>query len=171
MEDLRKVRWGVVALIMLGFCELLAIDISANYLIIYSIAGSGFLIFATLFIGIFSAGVMCLMVLRLWLEMGAHYLGAAKAGAFVGFFAGLGVCVVEAVASAAGFGVSRLLPYATIHQGQMAIGIAYGAILLATMLLYIAGGALTGIFAALAIPEIEAAEREEKNGRKLIHVS
>ncbi len=154
-ESFSKIRIGLVALVLLGACELLAIDIWGNYLVIFRAEQSGVFIFATLAIALFSSVVMCIMVLRLWLKHNAHHLDAAKSGAFVGACAAAGVSAILLLMGAIGMGAVKVFPHTVTSGGMEAVAIAYAVSVAAVFLLYIMGGALLGWLAAIAAPYVE----------------
>lgn len=150
-----KIRAGLLALAILGACELVAIDISANFFVIFGMGGSWIFLLATTFISIFSAAIMCFLILRLWLKHGAHYLDAAKTGAFVGLAASVGVCAAIVLFSLMGTGIWKIMPASVEKQGAGMIILFHLLACLLAMAVYGIAGAITGLLLAVASPHVE----------------
>ena len=163
MKNLQTLRmtWGcLLALVLLGACELFLLDATANYIKIYSIGVSGFFLVASFFIAVFSAGVLFWAVMKLEHDRNADLAEGMRAGAVVGAYAALAICALVAAFALFGAGPDKLLPATAREQGLAARTGFYLLVFLIIMMDYSLAGAIMGALAVVFGPRVR------KRGRK-----
>lgn len=144
LQTLRAIPGPLAALVLLFACELLLLDAAANYVIIYGIGKGAFFAVASLFVALFSAGVMFWAALKV-LPAGGGLADGMRAGAVAGAYASLAACLLVAAFALAGAGVAKYLPESGLAEAAW----TYLLVFLLIMLAYPLAGAICGALAAL----------------------
>jgi hypothetical protein len=155
-EKLSHVKTGILSLAALGFCELLAIDIFANYLFIFSIAESGLFLGASVLVALLSSVVLCFSIMKIWVHHGGrHYSEAVFDGALIGAAAGALVSLLLLLLGSLGMGAIKLMRKNPLPGAEPGIAVFYLAACAAVLGLYVFSGALMGVWTAIAAPILE----------------
>ncbi|GEM_PF-2795192 len=172
------VRVSIAALLLLGLAELIVIDISANFIRISSLAGSGLFFVASSFILLFSAAIAMWAVLKLGIDYSNRLASGICSGALVGFCSSFLICIFVFFVGMFGRGIERLMPLSIESAGTNERTIAYAAacvlIILAYSVISALLGAVVSFFSkkpksktkAQVKKEIEAEEKGEEQAKK-----
>jgi len=162
LEKLSHVKTGILSLAALGFCELLAIDIFANYLFIFSIEESGLFLGASVLVALLSSVVLCFSIMKIWMSHGErHYSEAVFDGAIIGAVAGALVSMLLLLLGSFGMGAIKLMRKNPLPGAESNAAVFYLTSAAAVLALYIFSGALMGVWTAIAVPALE-----KKMGKK-----
>ncbi|MCX8175118.1 MAG: hypothetical protein N3E51_02845 [Candidatus Micrarchaeota archaeon] len=157
---LARNKASIAAIALLGIVELIFLDITAPYVRMASIGGSGLLFSASLAVALFSAVVIGWSVLKQGKEEGLA--GAIRTGTLVALAGGAIACGAMLLGAASGRGLARILPeYVRLESAPVAFS-AYFGIFLFLLLLYSAFGALVGALSFYAIAVFRLERREER---------
>lgn len=154
---------SILALVLLGLCEIVAIDVSANFIVIHSLAGNGIFLAVSGLIAFFSAAVICWAVLKAMEPGCAHADEGMRNGAVVGAISAIFICAFMLAMGFAGAGLEKLMQAETFSQ-QEKIG-TYALSCAVIMLAYTLEGAILGALVYVA------SEKFIKKEKQVIHLN
>ena len=154
LKIISEVKSSIIALVLLGLAELLALDASGTYLRLTVPDVGLFFLAATVLVAALSIAIIGWATVKLRLRYNELLTSGIKAGMLVGFAAGIGISIFILAFGALGMSVAKLVP----QQGLLRLGTAYYLVCFCVVLLYtLVGGFVGAIAGAVLEPAKEPA--------------
>jgi|GEM_PF-5941607 len=138
----------IFALVLLGICELLAIDLAANFIVIYGFSANAAFILTSGVLALSTALVLVWAAFRMseGCPETAEWMGN---GALAGFASSLAICVAMVAAAYFEAGVEKMMPGEASGVDTVSKIALYGMLSIIVVLTYSAAGAVAGIAGCL----------------------
>ena len=141
---LKNAGFSIIAIVLLGFCWLIVLDMTANFIVIYSLAGNGFFLLVSGLILIFTALAMFWAAIKIRPEcIGTH--DSMKNGAIVGMVSSVLICAIMLTMAFFDSGVERIMP-----PGDFDLSLRFGTYALLCIIIILAYAILGAIMGAVS---------------------